>query len=74
MAANRPWLVADAIVVPKAQHPLSKHPEKLLPRFDPDNDISPKDHIKQFMLSFRLLYVQHEYVVGRLFPDRKSVV
>ena len=68
MAANRPWLVADVIAVPRAQHPLPKHPAKRLPRFDPDNDITLEDHIKQFMLSLRLLDVQHEDVVCRLFP------
>ena len=68
MAANRPWLAADVVVVLRAQHPLPKHPEKLLPKFDLDNDIKPKDHIKQFMLYLRLLDVQHEDVVCRLFP------
>ena len=28
MAANRPWLAADVVAVPRAQHPLLKHPEK----------------------------------------------
>ena len=46
MAANRPWLAMDAIAVPGAQHPLPKHPEKLLPKSDPVNDITPEDHIK----------------------------
>jgi hypothetical protein len=68
MAANRPWLAADAFAVPRAQHPLLKHPKKLLPKFDPDNEITPEDHIKQFMLSLRFLEVQHEDVVCGLFP------
>jgi hypothetical protein len=68
MAINRPWLAMDAIAVPKSQHPLPKHPKKLFPKFDPDNDITPEDHIKLFMLSLRLLEVQHEDVVCRLFP------
>jgi hypothetical protein len=51
MEANQPWLAADAIVVPGAQHPLPKHLEKLLPKLDPDNDVLPEDHIKQFMFS-----------------------
>ena len=54
-------------MVPSAQHPLPKHPEKLLPRFDLDNDVSPEVHIKQFMISLRLMDVEHEYVVCRLF-------
>ena len=41
MAVNRPWLAADSIVVPDAQHPLPKHLENLLPKFDPDNDVTP---------------------------------
>jgi len=67
MAANRPWLVVDVIAVPRAQHPLPKHPKNLLPKFDLVNDITPEDHIKQFTLSLRLLDVQHEDVVCRLF-------
>ena len=46
MATNRPWLAMEVVVVVGAQHPLPKHPDKLLPKFDPDNDITPKDHIK----------------------------
>ena len=68
MAANRPWLVVYDIVLLGIQHPLPKHPEKLLPKFDPNNDVTLKDHIKQFMLSLRLMDVQHEDVVCRLFP------
>ena len=68
MAANRPWLAADIIAVPGVQHPLPKHLEKLLPKFDPDNDVTPEDHIKQFMLFLRLLDDQHEDVICRLFP------
>ena len=41
MASNRPWLTMDVVAVLGAQHPLPKHPEKLLPKFDPDNDITP---------------------------------
>jgi len=68
MEANQPWLVVDVIAVPGAYHPLPKHPKKLIPKFDPDNDVLPKDHIKQFMLSLRLMNVEHEDVVCRLSP------
>ena len=53
MAAKRPWLAVDVIVVPGIQHPLPKHPENFLPKFDPNNDVTPKYHIKQFMISLR---------------------
>ncbi|CAF4166785.1 unnamed protein product [Adineta steineri] len=68
MAANIPWLATDSVAVLRAQHPLPKHLENFLPKFDPDNDISPENRIKQFMLSLRLLVVQHEDVVCILFP------
>ncbi|CAF4461799.1 unnamed protein product, partial [Adineta steineri] len=67
MEANRPWLATNAIAIPGAQHPLSKHP-KNLPKFDPDNDVTPEDHIKKYMLSLRLIDVHHEDVDFRLFP------
>jgi hypothetical protein len=62
----------DAIAVLGAQHPLPKHSEKLLPRFDLDNDVTPEDHIKQFMLSLRLMDVQHEDVVCNFFHIHSS--
>jgi hypothetical protein len=46
MVANRPWLAANVVAVHRAQHPLLKHPKKVLPKFDPDNDVTPKDQIK----------------------------
>lgn len=68
MATNRHWLAVDVVTVPRAQHPLPKYPKKLLPKFDPDNDVTPEDHIKQFMISLILLDARHEDVVCRLFP------
>ena len=67
MATNRPWLVVDAIAVPSDHHPLPKHPKKLLPKFDSDNDVLPKEHIKQCMLSLRLMNVEYDDDVCRLF-------
>jgi ribonuclease HI len=64
----RPWLDQDVVAVPGAQHPLPKHPEKWLPKFDPDSKQIAEDHIKKFMLAIRLRNVEHEDVVCRLFP------
>jgi hypothetical protein len=50
----RPWLDQDVVVVPGPQHPLPKHPEKWLPKFDPDSKKIVEDHIKKFMLAIRL--------------------
>ena len=56
------------MVVPRPQHPLPKHPEKWLPKFDQDSNQSAEDHIKKFMLAIRLRSVEHDDVVCRLFP------
>ena len=32
-----PWLRAAAVAVPGVQHPLPKHSDKLLPKFNPDD-------------------------------------
>ena len=58
MEANRPWLATDSIAIPSAQHPFPKHPEKILPKVDLDNDVTQEDHIKQFMFSIRLMDMQ----------------
>ena len=68
MESNQQWLIVDVIVTVFVQHPLPKHLEKLLPKFDHDNDVLPEDHIKKCILSSRLLNVEHEDVVCRLFP------
>jgi hypothetical protein len=65
----RPWLDQDAVAVPGSQHPLPKHPEKWLTKFDPDSKQVAEDHIMKFMLDIRLRNVEHEDVVCRLFPS-----
>lgn len=32
---QQPWLLCDALAIPRRQHHLPKHPGKLLPRFNP---------------------------------------
>jgi hypothetical protein len=41
MATNIPSLAANAVMVPGIQHPLPKHPQNVLPKFDPDNNVKP---------------------------------
>ena len=57
MVANIPWLAVDTIAIPGSQHALPKHLDKLLSKFDPGNDVTAEDHIKQFILSLRLMDV-----------------
>ena len=65
---TRTWLNQDAVAIPGPQHPLPKHPEKVLPKFDPNSKQIAKDHIKIFMLAIRFRSVENEDIVYRLFP------
>jgi hypothetical protein len=65
---NQPWLAGDAVAIPGRAHNLPRHPKKLLPKYDPETSGLPEDHIKKFILTIRLMNVQHEDVVCRLFP------
>jgi hypothetical protein len=49
-------------------HEMPRKFDRILPKFDPDKPESPKDHINNLFLAIRLLGVQHEDVVCRLFP------
>jgi hypothetical protein len=61
-------LARDALAILGWVHNLPRHPEKLLPKFDLETSGLPKDHIKKFILAVRLMNVQHEDVVCRIFP------
>jgi hypothetical protein len=65
---NQPWLVGDVVVIPGQVHNLPRHSKKLLPKYDPETSGSPEDHIKKLILTIRLMSVQHEDLVCRLFP------
>ena len=67
MEANQPWLTIIALAIPGPQNPLPKHPEKMLPKFDPDDDILPENHINKFMLAMNIMNAQHVDVACRLF-------
>ena len=64
----QPWLLRDALAILGRQHRLPQHPEKLLPRFNPDSKESTEDHIQKFLLANCLMSVQAKDVVCRLFP------
>ena len=63
-----PWLRMAAIAVLGVQHPLPKHSDKLLPKFNPDDKEPTEVHVDKFMLADKTMNVQHEDVVCRLFP------
>ena len=68
MATCQPWLTIDAIAIPGPKHPLPKKPQKFLPKYDLDDDMSPEHHIKQFMDALKLMNVEHEDAVCIFFP------
>ena len=62
MEAYKPWLTIDYIAIPSPTHPFPKNTQKLLPKYDPDDDVLPEYHIKQFM-ALNLMNVEHEDAV-----------
>jgi len=50
------------------QFNLPRHPEKILPIFNPDEKQPAEEHLKQFKMKVRLLNVRHGDVICRLFP------
>jgi hypothetical protein len=60
---NQPWFERYSLVILGWMHNLPKHPEKLLPKFDPKTSRLLEDHIKKFILAIRLMNVQQKDVV-----------
>ena len=58
MAAYKPWLTTNSITIPGHTHPFPKKPQKFLPKYDPDDDISLEHDIKQFMDALKLMNVE----------------
>ena len=67
METNPRWLTINPLAIARPQNDLPKNPDKLLPKFDPDDDILPKTHLDKFMLAMNIMNVQHEDVACRLF-------
>ena len=63
-----PWLRTVVVAVPGVQHPLPKHSDKLLPKFNLDDKELAEVHVDKFMLAVQTMNVQHEDVVCRFFP------
>ena len=66
--ANIPWLSPNSFDIPKNIHPFPRCVEKVLSRIDPDKKKLAEDHVNKFMLAIRLLNVEHEDIVCKLFP------
>jgi hypothetical protein len=64
---NHPWLARDSLAIPGRLHNFSRKPKKLLLKFDLKTSGLPEGHIKKFILAIRLMNVQHEDVMCKLF-------
>ena len=58
----------DNFAIPGDAHALPRHPEKILSSFDLDKKDPTEDHIHKFMLALRLMNVEHEDIVYKIFP------
>ena len=63
----RPWAHPGAIQMVVPLHPLPKHAERWLPKFNPYDGLSTKEHLHNYMLTINLNGVVEEYCVVRLF-------
>ena len=68
MAPYKPWVTINSIAISGPTHPFPKNPQVFLPKYEPDDDVLPEYHIKQFMGALNLMNVEHEDVVCILFP------
>lgn len=64
---NKTWMAQDTLTIPRDAHPLPRHPEKILPKFEPEKKELVEDHIHKFMLALGLKNVDHENIF-RIFP------
>jgi hypothetical protein len=68
LQGNQPWLSGDSVAIPGQINNLPRYPKSFLPKYDPETSGLPEDHIKKFILMIRLMNIQHEDVVCKLFP------
>jgi hypothetical protein len=61
-------LVPNDVALPGEVHEMPKNPENVLPKFDPNKKESFEEHFKTFMLVAKLINLQHEDVIYRIFP------
>lgn len=54
--------------MPTPLHPLPKHPERWLPKFNPDDGLPAEENLHNYMLATNLNEVDEEDIVVILFP------
>lgn len=64
----RPWENPRAVKIPTHLHPLPKHPERCLPKFNLGDGLLVEEHLHNYMLAINLNGVVEEDYVVRLFP------
>ena len=68
VVVNQPaWRERTQLNLAAPLHDLPKHPEKVLPKFDPGKGVSTQDHLQNFYRSLNVLNVDHEDVACRIF-------
>ena len=66
---NQPtWRERTPLNLAAPLYNLPKHPERVLPKFDPRKGVSAEDHLKSFYLDLNILNVQYEEFVCIIFP------
>ena len=65
---NKPWNNPRTIAMKLPLHPLPKHIERWIPKFNLDDGLATEEHLHNFMVAINLNGVFEEDVVCRLFP------
>ena len=66
--AQTPWNNPREVLMPAPLSQIPAHPEKWLPKFNPEAGMLAEEHINNFMLSINLNEVTNEDAVVRIFP------
>jgi len=66
--AQRPWNKHGVVQITPPLHPLPKHPQRWLPKFNPNDGLPAEENIHNFMLAINLNGVTEDDCVFRIFP------
>ena len=67
--ASRLWSNPGVIQMKAPLHPLPKHPERWLPKFNIDDGLLAEEHLHNYMLVINLSEVDEKDIVVRLFTE-----
>lgn len=62
------WMAQSPLGLCYPLHDMPRHPEKHLPKFDPEKGMLAEDHISNFYLALQIMRVQSDDVACQIIP------